>query len=76
MSTLVHLSGCRIVLHALDHDPPHFHAVSANGEELIIGLQDLTPLQGQLRSGLLMEVLTWAEQHRGELLQAWRELQR
>lgn len=76
MSTLAHLSGCRLLIHALDHVPPHFHAVGSQGDEACISLPGLEVLRGHLRPPVLLEVLDWAERHLGELSQAWREAQR
>jgi hypothetical protein len=53
-----------------DHAPPHFHALY--GEyEVLINIQTLESLEGQLPRRAMALVLEWAQEHRAELLEDW-----
>ncbi len=58
-----------------DHGPPHFHAEYA-GEQVKIGIKDLTVLRGRLAPRALGLVMEWAAMHQSELLTAWERAER
>lgn len=58
-----------------EHRPPHFHARYAEVEG-VIGIGDLTLLDGELPRRARALVLEWAAEHRDELLKAWERAQR
>ncbi len=70
MPTLSIFYGIVIQMFWNDHAPPHFHAVYA-GEELLIDIQTLGVMKGQLSRRALALVLEWAQEHRAELLEDW-----
>ena len=53
-----------------EHRPPHFHTRYAEAKA-VIGIRDLTLLEGELPRRAHTLVLEWAAQHREELLRAW-----
>ncbi|MBO5125160.1 MAG: DUF4160 domain-containing protein [Spirochaetaceae bacterium] len=50
--------------------PPHFHASYA-GEEIIVSINDIEILEGQIPSKQQKMVLEWAAFHQSELLENW-----
>lgn len=49
----------------------HFHAIY-HDYELVVGIDDLTIIQGQAPLRVRQMVLEWANQHHYELRDAWR----
>lgn len=49
MPRLVTLNGIAIFVYADDHNPPYFHAISAD-EEVLLVIADLSIYAGTLRS--------------------------
>jgi len=54
-----------------DHDPPHFHALHADGEPKV-QIDSLEVIESTLARRHLRFVLAWAELHPEELLKNWR----
>lgn len=50
--------------------PPHFHASYA-GEEIIVSINGIEILEGQIPSKQQKMVLGWAAFHQSELLENW-----
>ena len=50
--------------------PPHFHASYA-GQEIIVSINDLEVLDGEIPSKQLKMVLGWAAFHQTELIENW-----
>lgn len=62
--------GITIWMYYHDHQPPHFHAVYAGEEALVlIGSGDV--YEGHLARRAIRLVQEWEELHRTELLQCW-----
>jgi len=59
--------GISIRMYYDDHSPPHFHAIYS-GDEVEIGIDPVTVLEGRLSRRALGMVLEWATAHQGELL--------
>lgn len=57
-------------MYYLEHGVPHFHA-QYQGDEVIIGIQDLRRLEGQLKPRAMGLVMEWAALHQTELLAVW-----
>jgi hypothetical protein len=70
MPTIMVLGSVKIQIFGDDHAPPHFHIVTPDGEALV-RIADLRILAGRVRSRDLRRALTWAGQHREELIDAW-----
>lgn len=65
--------GIRVLLHARDHSPPHFHA-QYEGLDVAVHIRTLAVMEGGLRARAMGLVLEWAQLHRAELLAAWDAL--
>ena len=50
--------------------PPHFHASYA-GEEIVVSINDIEILEGQIPSKQQKMVLGWAAFHQSELFENW-----
>lgn len=74
MPQLSRFFGIIISMYFNDHNPPHFHAQYGD-YECIIGIQDLTVLEGELPSRALGMVIEWAALHQEDLLANWRSAQ-
>lgn len=53
-----------------DHRPPHFHA-SYGGANVIVSIQDIEVLEGELPNKQLKMLLGWAAFHQEELMENW-----
>ncbi len=53
-----------------DHNPPHFHA-KYNEFEILIGINPITVLNGDIPNRAKSLVLEWAAIHQNELLNNW-----
>lgn len=73
MPRIVTLSGVSVFIYATDHNPPHFHAVHGEYEVLVI-IETLEVLAGDLRSSELRAVLAWAKENQALLQTRWAEL--
>ncbi|MCI6664627.1 MAG: DUF4160 domain-containing protein [Spirochaetia bacterium] len=70
MPTISYFRGIKIYINWNDHMPPHFHA-SYTGEEIIVSINDIEILEGQIPSKQQKMVLGWAAFHQSELLENW-----
>lgn len=62
--------GIIIAMFYDDHNPPHFHA-RYGSERIVIDINSLRVLEGQISPRALGLVIEWASQHQSELLQNW-----
>lgn len=62
--------GITIYMYYREHPPPHFHAMYG-GAEVVIGIADLSVLEGKLTPRALGLVIEWAGRHQDELENAW-----
>ncbi len=53
-----------------DHNPPHFHARYGR-EKVVIEIESLRILEGNISPRALGLVIEWAAQHKDELLKNW-----
>lgn len=63
--------GIKIYMYWNDHMPPHFHA-KYGGDEVIISINDLEAIEGNIPHKQLKMVLGWAAFHQEELLENWK----
>ena len=56
-----------------DHNPPHFHAVIAEHEELIV-ISDLSTYSGSIPSKYRKKVIKWAINNKKYLKSEWDKL--
>lgn len=64
--------GISIYMYWRDHGPPHFHAVYG-GREVVMAIEDLTILAGDLSPRVRGLIVEWATLHQDELRRVWRQ---
>lgn len=70
MPTISMFRGIKININWNDHMPPHFHAVYA-GQDVLISINELEVIEGDIPSKQLKMVIGWAAFHQTELLENW-----
>ncbi len=70
MPTVSFFRGIKVSLYWNDHLPPHFHA-SYGGQEVLVSIEDLEVLEGNMPSKQLKMLLGWAAFHQDELRDNW-----
>ena len=70
MPTICRFYGILIQMYFGDHVPPHFHALYAEFE-VLIAIETLEVIRGDLPARAMALVLEWAQQHRDELRKDW-----
>jgi hypothetical protein len=70
MPTISAFYGIMIQMFWNDHAPPHFHALYAE-YEIIIDIQTLNVIRGEMPRRALSLILEWAFLHREELMEDW-----
>ena len=71
MPTISRFFGIVIAMFYDDHEPPHFHARTADGVGKI-QIDTLEVIESTLERRHLRFVLAWAELHQAQLLENWR----
>ncbi|NUQ25050.1 MAG: DUF4160 domain-containing protein [Saprospiraceae bacterium] len=71
MPTYFTFDGIKIDLYFDDHAPPHFHAIYAEYEELIV-IQTLDSYQGYLPAKQRKRVIKWARENQSILMEIWK----
>ena len=74
MPELCRFYGIVIRMYLRDHGPPHFHASYA-GDEMVVGIDTLSVLEGRLLPRARGLVIEWASIHQAELREAWNRAQ-
>jgi hypothetical protein len=72
MPTIKNFKNFSVKIYYTDHNPPHFHVISAEYAAALI-IEDLRILQGSLPKRTLRDVRRWAEMNRQLLEEKWRE---
>ncbi len=70
MPTVSMFRGIKVSLYWRDHLPPHFHATYA-GQEVIVSIEELEVIQGEMPSRQLKMLIGWAAFHQEELRENW-----
>lgn len=70
MPELSRFFGIIIRMYYDDHSPPHFHAIYGM-QEIQIGIDPITILNGKIPRRALSMVLEWAAIHQQDLLKNW-----
>ncbi|NJC28522.1 DUF4160 domain-containing protein [Neolewinella antarctica] len=70
MPTYYTIDGVKIQLFFNDHVPPHFHAVIAEHQVLIV-IDSLEVLEGSLPKSKLKKIVKWAKENQEELKELW-----
>lgn len=71
MPTISTFFGIVITMYWREHEPVHFHARYGKFE-VIVGIDTLEVMRGNLPRRARALVLEWAEDHRAELMEDWR----
>jgi hypothetical protein len=75
MPEICRFLGIVIAMYYKEHSPPHFHA-KYGGQRAAFSIQDLRMIEGKLPQRIISLVLEWAFQHREELMENWRRVER
>ena len=67
--------GIVIAMYYKEHAPPHFHA-KYGGQRAAFSIQELRLIEGVLPPRVVTIVIEWAFQHREELMENWRRVER
>lgn len=70
MPTICMFRGIKIYINWNDHQPPHFHA-TYGGEEILVSINELEVIEGEMPGKQLKMLLGWAAFHQEELLENW-----
>lgn len=70
MPTLHLIGSIKIQIYYLDHLPPHFHA-EYNEYEVLIEIETLKVLKGQLPTSQMRKVNEWAANNKERLKYYW-----
>lgn len=73
MPCLQIIGGVKIYMYSRDHHPPHFHAMIAEHEELVI-IASLRTYSGKIPARHRKKVMAWAEQNKAFLNDTWNLL--
>lgn len=67
------IDSIKLYVYANDHNPPHFHAISAEFEELII-IESLETYTGQIPKTQRKKVIEWASNNQDFIMKQWKRL--
>lgn len=73
MPTVKIIDGIKVDVYSRDHPPPHFHALYAGYEELIV-IETLETYAGKLPGKQRRKVVEWADERREWLLTIFNQL--
>jgi hypothetical protein len=73
MPTIKIIDSVKIDLYSREHPPPHFHAIYADNEALIV-IQDFSIYAGSLPRPQLKKVIEWAREHQEILFENFKRL--
>ncbi|MGE0279654.1 MAG: DUF4160 domain-containing protein [Rhizobiaceae bacterium] len=73
MPTIARIGNIKIQVFADDHNPPHFHVVTPDGEALV-SIGHLRILRGDLRRKDFDAVSEWANRNLDVIEDAWNSL--
>jgi PHD/YefM family antitoxin component YafN of YafNO toxin-antitoxin module len=73
MPTLVQLGNVKIQVFSNDHNPPHFHVVSAEFEALV-SMDTLEVIRGRVSRRVLETARQWARENMEVLRDEWHRL--
>ena len=62
--------GIKVYIYWHDHMPPHFHALYGESE-VLVSIEELEVLEGEMPSKQLKMLLGWAAFHQEELRENW-----
>lgn len=65
--------GIKIYVYDFDHNPPYFHAISAE-YEVLIDIRTMSVLRGEMSSNKLKQIIKWAKLNQHYLLEEFETL--
>lgn len=75
MPTICSFRGIKIYINWREHRPPHFHAIYG-GEEVIVSINEIEVMEGNIPAKQLKMLLGWAAFHQSELMENWELAER
>ncbi|PSR13010.1 MAG: DUF4160 domain-containing protein [Bacteroidetes bacterium] len=72
MPLIITIDSIKIYIYLRDHNPPHFHIIYAEHEELI-DMRTLTTYSGSVPSKQRKKVIKWAKENEAYLNEKWAE---
>jgi len=66
------IDSIKIYVYLRDHNPPHFHALYAEYEELI-EIKSLKTYTGSIPKTQREKVIAWAENNSNYIIEKWKE---
>jgi len=66
------LDSIKIYMYFFDHNPPHFHAIYDEYQELII-IETLETYSGSIPNKQRKKVIEWAQENKDYLNKKWEE---
>lgn len=73
MPVLQRFGAVSVRMYADDHRPPHFHIVAPDFQ-VLVGISDLTVIEGKARAADIAEAMGWARLHQDLLALKWAQL--
>ncbi|KTQ83943.1 hypothetical protein NS226_21990 [Aureimonas ureilytica] len=73
MPTLMVIGGIKITVYADDHNPPHFHILTAEGD-VLVRISTMQVMAGTIRAKDLRIAMDWVLAHRREIENEWDRL--
>ena len=67
------IDSIKLYVYANDHNPPHFHAIYAEYEELIV-IESLENYSGLIPKNQRKKVLNWASKNQAFILKQWNKM--
>ena len=66
------IDSIKIYIYLRDHNPPHFHAIYAEHEELI-EIKSLKIYTGSIPKTQRKKVISWASKNSNYIMEKWKE---
>lgn len=66
------IDSIKIYVYLRDHNPPHFHALYSEHEELI-EIKSLNTYTGSIPKSQRKKVIAWAKENSDFIMQKWKE---
>jgi len=72
MPCIKRIDANKVYIYLRDHNPPHFHVIYAEYEELIT-IRSLENYNGNIPKAQRKKVIDWAESNQDYLIEKWNE---
>ena len=74
MGSIFIIQGILVYIYAFDHNPPHIHVKSGDGE-FTITIKDRI-VEGKAKSKTIQLINSFMDQHEEEIMEIWNKAQR